>query len=308
MKKTMTIAALAALAGIASAQIESTTDLAVVNAGPLPSNALPTSGPDVTYTFANSFTLGDIGWSGNASTINSGTFGSELVGQFYLNGVAVGFAQLGSGATYAPGAAFSGTAGLGTAFYGTAITAGDVWGFEFVESYDDGGDGLADAQWDDITFDFFDNFVAPPTLADLSIGTLVSDDTAFGNTVNSSNDLISTSGNAFLGGGTSETGGDDVYEINWGGGRFFGSLNFDGSVNDLDLFLYDANDDLVDSAFTTSDPEIIDIANLPAGTYYARADGFFGDAGNYALSITPAPGTAALLGLAGFAGIRRRRA
>jgi len=108
-------------------------------------------------TVTGGYTLGNIDWSGFASTINAGTYGSELTldltgpGAFGTQTIA-----LGSGSTYSPGAAFS---GITNAFSNIADPVG-TWTFDFYESYDDGGDGLADANWDNIDFGFYD-YVAP---------------------------------------------------------------------------------------------------------------------------------------------------
>ena len=41
-----------------------------------------------------------------------------------------------------------------TAFFDNAGDPAGTWIFDFYESYDDGGDGLPDANWDNIDFDF----------------------------------------------------------------------------------------------------------------------------------------------------------
>ncbi len=102
-----------------------------------------------TATLTGGFAVGDIDWDGFASTIASGTYGSELT--LNLSGpLGSATIQLGSGSTYAPGAAFAGTSAL---FGGAGDPAG-VWTFDFYETYDDLSDGLPDATWDDICFFF----------------------------------------------------------------------------------------------------------------------------------------------------------
>lgn len=161
----------------------------------------------------------------------------------------------------------------------------------------------SDANWSNLSVTL--DFIAPPNLADFALPTVIeSGDKVFGNTDNSTDDFTNTSGDAFAS-GSGEDGGDDIYEINWAGGRMFSRLEFDGAAEDLDLFLYEADGTFIDRAFTLDDPEIIDVT-LPAGTYYARVDGF--TSGAYSLLVTPAPGAIALFGMAGLAGIRRRRA
>jgi MYXO-CTERM domain-containing protein len=144
-------------------------------------------------------------------------------------------------------------------------------------------------------------------LTPFSIGTLEDGDKGAGDTTRSTDDFQTTAGNVVFGTGTNETGGDDIWTLNWGGGDFEASLDIITAGVDLDLFLYDTNGDLLASAFTVDNPEII-AGSLAAGTYFLRVDGFLGDAGQYSLSITPAPGAMALMGVAGLAGFRRRRA
>ncbi|MCD4696199.1 MAG: choice-of-anchor D domain-containing protein, partial [Bacteroidales bacterium] len=100
-------------------------------------------------TLVGGYTLGIIDWDGFATTIQSGTYGNELTCDISgpLGSATV---TLGNGTTYAPGATFTGNTG---AFDNAGDPAGD-WTFDFYETYDDGGDGLPDATWDNIDFDF----------------------------------------------------------------------------------------------------------------------------------------------------------
>lgn len=100
-------------------------------------------------TLSGGYDLGNISWSGVASTLNEFTYGSELYVE--LSGpLGSGVIQLGSGSAYAPGAAFSGFSG---AFSGLGDPAG-TWTFDFYDSFDDGGDDLPDANWDNIDLEF----------------------------------------------------------------------------------------------------------------------------------------------------------
>jgi hypothetical protein len=100
-------------------------------------------------TLTGGYTLGTIDWDGFATTLQDYTYGSEL--RLDLSGpLGATTIQLGTGTSYAPGAAFSGT---DASFDGLGDPAG-VWTFDFYESYDDGADGLPDATWDYIDFGF----------------------------------------------------------------------------------------------------------------------------------------------------------
>ncbi len=111
----------------------------------------------VTYNMpvTGGYTLGTIDWDGFASTINAGTYGSELRCDISgpLGAVSL---TLGSGTTYAPGNNFAGN----TAVFDNAGDPSGIWVFDFYESYDDGGDGLPDANWDYLDFMF--NVYVPP--------------------------------------------------------------------------------------------------------------------------------------------------
>ncbi len=133
-----------------------------------------------TATVTGGFTMSSLDWDGFASTINSGTYGSEL--RCDISGpLGTAFLTLGSGTTYAPGAAFTGT--------DSTLAGGDpagVWTFDFYESYDDGADGLPDATWDTIDFDFSDLpvCVGPD---DCASAQLLTDSYNSGDTTNCSN-------------------------------------------------------------------------------------------------------------------------
>lgn len=329
MKKTLTSAAiLAMIAGAATAQIESTVDLATTFGGPIPSNAGTgiSATPQVTHTFANSFTLGDIGWDGFTDVLATGTWGQELNVNVFLNGAPFGFAQLGSGAAgYPSGTNWTGT---NTGFYsGMAVNAGDVFGFSFLESYDDGGDDLADAEWSSISFDFFE-FVPPTAPAATDLGSVVAGDMATG--------TLAAGEVAWF---TFDTGdiaaGMNALDIFTGG----------SGIADTEIGLYDSAGNGIaidDDGFGSTLQSLLTFGNgagtlagdpsgdegdgrdgdLAAGTYYLAVGAFnttFGATGwdvtsvsttegDYKVTFIPAPGAVALLGLAGLAGTRRRRA
>jgi hypothetical protein len=102
------------------------------------------------------YTLGNIDWNGFAVPIHENTYGSELT--LDISGpLGAATFTLGSGSQYVGGAWFS---GVNDSFFGAGDPAG-TWTFDFYESYDDGGDGLPDATWDEIHFTFNEYVMKP---------------------------------------------------------------------------------------------------------------------------------------------------
>jgi len=108
----------------------------------------------VSYTadVTGGFTLAAITWDGVASPINDNAWGSDMwcdvsgpLGATTL--------YLGSGSQFDPGTPFSGISGdlVGSDPAG-------VWTFDFYGAWDQDQDGLADATWDTIAFDFSDTY------------------------------------------------------------------------------------------------------------------------------------------------------
>jgi len=148
------------------------------------------------------FTMGDIDWDGFAVPINTGTYGSELTCD--ISGpLGTATVTLGAGTTYVGGAQFVGDTDV---FAGLGDPAG-TWTFDFYESYDDGGDDLPDATWDDICFVFNEvGCLGPDTCADaLMIGS-----GSFTATTNNCTDAF-TSYDIFS---WSLAGNDHVYVVN----------------------------------------------------------------------------------------------
>ncbi|GAB4545769.1 MAG: hypothetical protein Tsb0013_03910 [Phycisphaerales bacterium] len=309
MKKLLTTGALLALTGAASASFTfpsfdvtgisdnmwagiDLTTLAAVPAGTYEQATITLTWNDDTpgtSSFSN-------GWANEARVSFASTLGSGSLTE----------PDTGAGTIYAPATSGDGAGNdLGPQSLTfnvpliTNYTSGPLF-FNYRQTFD--GANIID--WTNISITLGE---APPPqfLADFVIGTLMDGDQVTGDTRNSTNDFISVDGDPFVQSGP-ETGGDDIYELIWGGGDFDAYLNFEAG-KDLDLFLYDANDTYLARAYTTDNPENLSVANLPAGTYYLRVDGFLGDNSAYTLTI-PAPGSVALLGLAGLAGVRRRRA
>ena len=125
--------------------------------------AIPSQGAaglaSYTANLNGGYVLGDIDWSGFATTIQDYTYGNELT--LGLSGpLGSATITLGTGTSYAPGAAF---AGISNAFSGMGDPAG-TWTFDFYESYDDGADGLPDATWDNIDFGFNEGVEPMPAI------------------------------------------------------------------------------------------------------------------------------------------------
>jgi hypothetical protein len=102
---------------------------------------------DVTLT--GGYDLGIIDWDGIVNVLAAGTYGSEL--KCEVSGpLGTTILTLGSGTSYASGTNFTDNTSY---FNGLGDPAG-TWSFDFYESYDDGADGLPDANWSSIDFTF----------------------------------------------------------------------------------------------------------------------------------------------------------
>jgi len=251
----------------------------------------------VTYDFdlVGGYTLGAIDWDGFASTIQDYTYGSEL--RLGVSGpLGSGEITLGSGTSYAPGSAFSGSSYL---FNGAGDPAG-TWTFDFYESYDDGGDGLPDATWDYIDFLFGD--WSPPEPPDALAIDVPSD----------------TAGNIAAAGG-----------VNWYEFTIAGALDMDmwteagtpDPIGDTELGLYDAAGDLIannDDGGPGGGYYSQILQTLDAGTYYLAVGGYNSTfngtmwdvvggtaTGDYLLHVVPEPASLLLLALGALA-LRRR--
>ncbi|MBL9121608.1 MAG: hypothetical protein JNL80_17000, partial [Phycisphaerae bacterium] len=103
-------------------------------------------------------------------------------------------------------------------------------------------------------------------------------------------------------------GGDDVYQLAWGGGDLTINLTSIGAFTDNDLFLYSPG-----SLDSTGDYSIrgsldsVTLLGAAAGTYYINIDSTAFSEGEYQLSVVPAPGAAVVLGVALVRGRRRSR-
>ena len=124
----------------------------------------------VTYNMpvTGGYTLGTIDWDGIVTVLATGTYGSELKcdisGPLGSTSLTLGF-----GSTFPSGINFTGN----TASFDNAGDPVGTWTFDFYESFDDGSDGLPDANWDNIDFTF-----NPSTYCPTPSGLIVSGQTA----------------------------------------------------------------------------------------------------------------------------------
>jgi hypothetical protein len=136
------------------------------------------------------------------------------------------------------------------------------------------------------------DFSGQPILGPLGLGSSVAGDTTG---AADDNDGITSGMHIF----DIWLGPDDVWQLDWAGGDMELEMTYDSSI-DLDLFLYTPGslDDSGLFSMLNSGLENISYPAAPAGTYYINVDGVLPtDAGPYTLSVTPEPGTLALLGL-----------
>ncbi|TVQ31862.1 MAG: hypothetical protein EA376_07695 [Phycisphaeraceae bacterium] len=165
--------------------------------------------------------------------------------------------------------------------------------------------GGSSANWDNIAITLFEGSVTLPMLSDIAIAKIGPGANVTGNNSGSPDVLNGTGG---FGSG-SWSGGDDVYELNWTGGDLVVDLLFTHADGDLDLFVWgnDTATNLLGSGLSVSDNEQVVVPGLAAGTYWIHIDGWLGASNDYKLNVIPTPGALAVFGLAGLAGLRRRR-
>lgn len=105
-------------------------------------------------------------------------------------------------------------------------------------------------------------------------------------------------------------GPDDAWQVNWPGGDLSIDIVYNHTPSsDLDLFLYEPGsyDSTGNYSVLSTGFENVSQLDAPAGIYYVVVDGYDGGFGPYTLSVSPEPTTAALLGLAFAAMVRRSR-
>lgn len=103
-------------------------------------------------------------------------------------------------------------------------------------------------------------------------------------------------------------GGDDVWQINWGGGSLkVDLLSLGGSDNDLFLYTPSSYDDSANYSIVGAFDTVTEVG-APAGIYYVVVDTTFFSEGRYNLTVSPSPSALGLAGLSALVlGGRRRR-
>ncbi len=149
------------------------------------------------------------------------------------------------------------------------------------------------------------DFVGQPILGPLTAGSSV-----IGNTLGSAddNDGFDSGMHIF----DIWDGGDDVYQLNWGGGDLTVTLTTIDPFADNDLFVYrpgalDSTGDY--SVFGSGVADVVTIRGAEAGIYYINVDSTFFSEGAYQLDVAnvPAPGAVVVLAAGALAMGRRRR-
>ena len=252
---------------------------------------------DTRTTNAPSFTVGSLSWNGDVNSAGSGSYLSELT----INATSptsgpIGI-QAGTSTTWSGNRNVSGWA----AAFGGEDAAG-TWSFEFTESFDDAG---VDATWGTASV-YIDNSVLPSFASFQAVNSsptgyaMNNGDLLWVTFTHTGGPLSATTAGSTLTGGT------------------FGPDDTEIGLYDAAGILLGSNDDedFANNILTSR----LDFANLPAGTYGVAigtfnteyADGYAVTSGLgtgiVQLTLIPTPATAALFGMAGLAGIRRRRA
>ena len=344
MKNVIAIVALAATAGLASAQNlqESFTSLT------LPGLSTPTTSSSGGRTYANTYTtfnsvggyqLGRIRMSGTVQR-NTGTNSGDTPNDNRVN--------LWRPATYAAGAAATHRVAATPTTWGTVAPGGSLnvtgetilstsfdpagtWTYDFYNWFDDGGAPAPDSFYTSATLSFFDNLVAAPT-PNFDFGTISSDGlytsptithtggvywakVTFAGTVNVA-DIFTLGSNFDTEIGLFSAGGALIQTDDDFGGTLQSRIGVGSGTG------YDYDGSLAIPAFGSGDTgDGPAVAFLGAGTYYIAFAGYntafasgFGVTPGTATGIgqisinVPTPGAAALLGLGGLMAARRRRA
>ncbi|WP_428387629.1 hypothetical protein [Mucisphaera sp.] len=153
------------------------------------------------------------------------------------------------------------------------------------QMFDDSLFGSTSVVVSDIRLTLLNNAIDVPTLAELAeplflpINSTLSGDTSIGSTDD-------VDGRFGPGPSTTYNGPDDVWPLNWPGGDLQLSLDFDDTIGDLDLFLFDSTDTLVRRSANVGGPESLIEPELTAGLYYVVVDGWQGDSAPYELTAS----------------------
>lgn len=288
MKKLITIAALAAIAGAAHADFNTG-----IGAGPYVSDGAAGNADNgvfsFTYTGSNADVFNRIRIRGTATSGGVGSFLSELRWRF------VGPTTIDSGAVASGTTWGSASIDNTQTFSNFSLVNGTTYSFRFWESYNDGG---IDATWSNVQFDFLSAAPAVPPTA-VSIGNFnvgAFDINTFGSNFDTEIGLYSSTGalisnNDDAGAGLQSqitpTLALGTYYIAVGGfNTIFNSAGWD-VVGGAASGLFDLNV----NGFASIEDQA-----LASGTVKW-----------YSFNVVPTPGSFALLGLAGLAAGRRRR-
>lgn len=318
MKKSIVLAGIAGLALASSAMGQ----FIATGAGPYNSDGSSGSAANGIFTFEYAgpdFQIGNILFSGTVTSVFSNTWLSEL--RFSVttpSGVTFDSGQLTSGSSWSGSQFITATPqdasslGLGTA---------GTWTFRFWENYDDAG---VDAIWTDIAFEVQPGYGPPPTFPGSFTGTpnqIFAGVPVTGTTVwdgaNPQPGLTRGAGEQATTGrygtfGWDLVGNEVAYRFEHGGGDIEALLT--DLTSDLDMVLIDSTG-LVSNVLAVSNgsagtgDETILLADAAPGTYYVVVDTFSptNPGSSFTLTVVPAPGAMALLGLSGLLAGRRRR-
>ncbi len=308
--------ALIAVAGMASAAMGQFT---ATHPGPLNSDGAVGDVDNGSFVFnyaGSPFQVGNILFTGTATSGGVGSFRSELRyrvtapgGNFFNSG------QLISGTSWVGDAAANSTQAA------NAIGMGNPgnWTFEFWESFDDAG---IDAIWTNVSFQvqagiapppaFTGSFAATPNV--VTLGVPVNGSTIWTGVETGLTDGAGEAANfgQYPGFSWDNAGNEVAYRYDHVGGDIMATLT--GLSSDLDFVLIDssgvtAGTVAASEGFGGASSESLELLGAAPGTYYFVVDTFGAAAAgsNFTLTVVPAPGALALLGLGGLAAARRRR-
>jgi hypothetical protein len=316
MKRILAVVAVAGLASSAMGQF--------IASDPGPFNS---SGPVgfaengiFTYNYAGgAFQVGNILFTGTATSGGNGSFRSELRYRVTAPG----------GAFFDSGQLIAGTSWVGDAAANSSENANTLgvagagnWSFEFYETFNDAG---IDAVWTNVSFDVQAGMAPPPPPPAVTrsfAGTpnvVLNNVPVNGSTIWTGVETGLTRGAGELANfgrygsfGWDNAGNEVAYRFDHAGGDISATLT--GLSSDLDFVLIDASGVTagvvaVSEGFGGATSESLELLGAAAGTYYVVVD-TFGTAfagSNFTLTVIPAPGAFALLGLGGLAVARRRR-
>ena len=324
MKISKFAAALAALVAVAgSAQAGFSTG---AQAGPLDSNGAAGNALNGVYTFnyaGPSFFPGNFRFSGTLTDNGVGTWSSEArwrviapSGETFTMGAGLTGS---SNTTPGPFVANNLTVNTGGSLAGVANSVG-TWTFRAFESANDGGNTV-DAFWSNFSFDF-DDFTPPtPPAGAINLGSL-----GAGGMLMAQTPYVSNTVQWYKVTLTSAIPANEMFRVHTAGNTLVGGQF--GS-EDTEIALFNSLGAVLGNSDDTGSLRWSDIqtSNLAAGDYYIAASAYnlavgagftatvvdavlAGGAvtGDIKLTIIPAPGSLALLGLGGLIAGRRRRA